>query len=88
MYAPCPCFSCGKQIEYTTNLIRLRDSSIRVLFELDSAIEVAVQGSYGSKYDLTDMMIWICDDCIDQKIEKRVFMINEDVSQNYKESEN
>jgi hypothetical protein len=83
MYTPCPCFSCGKQIEHTIDLISLRDGSIRVLFQLDFAIEVTLQGSYGSRYDLTEMVIWICDDCIDKKMEERVFMINEDVSNDY-----
>jgi hypothetical protein len=88
MYAPCPCFSCGKQIEYTVHLLRSRYGESRTVFELDFAIEVTLQGSYGSRYDLTEMVIWICDDCIDEKIEERVFMINEDVTDNYTESEN
>jgi hypothetical protein len=29
------------------------------------------------------MIIWICDECIEQKMEERVFMINEDITYDY-----
>ena len=66
MYTFCPCFSCGKQIKHNKFL--------------NDAIEIDVFGQYGSKYDLSHMIIWICDNCIEEKMEERVFMINEDVN--------
>ena len=74
----CPCFSCGKQISYLT----FGKSS---LMNLDGAIEVVVEGEYGSKFDLAQMLIWICDECIEEKMKERVIMVNSDVSYSYEE---
>jgi hypothetical protein len=49
----------------------------------EDAIEVLIEGGYGSKFDLSQMLIWICDECIEQKMKERVFMINEDVTNDY-----
>ena len=76
MVTVCPCFSCGKQLTYLT----FKKSS---LMEIDGAIEVVVEGGYGSKFDLAQMLIWICDECIEQKMKERVFMINEDITNDY-----
>jgi len=76
MIAVCPCFSCGKHIDYLT----FGKSS---LMSVEGAIEVLVEGGYGSKFDLSQMLIWICDECIEQKMKERVFMINEDITNDY-----
>ena len=73
MYTPCPCFSCGKQISY------IQDIGLSV----NGAIDIQVYGGYGSVFDLSIMQIWICDDCIKERMEERVFMINEDVTNDY-----
>lgn len=78
MVTVCPCFSCGKQINYLT----FGKSS---LMNLDGAIEIDVEGQYGSKFDLAEMIIWICDECIEEKMKERVIMINSDVSYSYEE---
>jgi hypothetical protein len=77
MYTPCPCFSCGEHIDYLT--FRGKNTSMGI----DGAIQIIVEGSYGSKFDLSQMIIWICDECIEQKMEERVFMINEDITYDY-----
>lgn len=51
---------------------------------LDGAIEVVIEGGYGSKFDLAQMLIWICDECIEEKMKERVIMINLDVNYSYK----
>jgi hypothetical protein len=76
MIAVCPCFSCGKHIDYL-------DFGKSSLMSVDGAIEVIVEGGYGSEFDLCKMLIWICDECIVQKMKERVFMINEDITNDY-----
>jgi hypothetical protein len=78
MVTVCPCFSCGKQLDYLT-------FGKNSLMEIDGAIEVVVEGGYGSKFDLAQMLIWICDECIEQKMKERVFMINEDIDYSYEQ---
>ena len=78
MYTPCPCFSCGKQISYCQD----------IFLATDDANEIQIQGGYGSRFDLSIMIIWICDDCIEQRMEERVFMVNEDVTYDYELEEN
>jgi hypothetical protein len=68
MVTVCPCFSCGKQITYLT-------------FKKSSLMD---EGGYGSKFDLAQMLIWICDECIEEKMEERVFIINEDITDDYR----
>lgn len=77
MVTVCPCFSCGKQINYLT-------FEKSFLMNLDGAIEVVIEGGYGSKFDLAQMLIWICDECIEEKMKERVIMINLDVNYSYK----
>jgi len=43
-----------------------------------------VEGGYGSKFDLSQMLIWICDECIEEKMEERVFIINKDITDDYR----
>lgn len=80
----CPCFSCGKQISY------MKTNNIKTDFALvEDAIEIDIYGSYGSIFDLSHMKIWICDDCIQEKMNERIVMINEDVNSSYEmEDEN
>jgi hypothetical protein len=79
MYTPCPCFSCGKQISYCG----------KSLTNVNDAIEIDLDANYGSRFDLSIMTIWICDDCIEQNMEERVFVVVEDVTYNYEmEKEN
>lgn len=79
MYTPCPCFSCGKQIIYCG----------KSLTNVNDAVEIHLDPNYGSRFDLSLMTIWICDDCIEQKMEERVFMVVEDVTHDYEmEKEN
>lgn len=73
MYTPCPCFSCGKQISY------IQDIGLAV----DGAIDITIYGGYGSMFDLAIMKIWICDDCIEERMEERVVMVIEDVTDDY-----
>lgn len=73
MYTPCPCFCCGKQISY------IQDIGLAV----DGAIDITIYGGYGSIFDLSIMKIWICDDCIEERMEERVVMENEDVTMDY-----
>lgn len=84
MNTVCPCFSCGKQISY------MQTSNIKTDFALvEDAIEIDIYGSYGSIFDLSHMKIWICDDCIKEKMKERIFMVNEDVNDDYEmENEN
>ena len=77
MVTVCPCFSCGKQITYLT----FKKSS---LMDVNDAIEILVKGGYGSKFDLSQMLIWICDECIEEKMEERVFIINKDITDDYR----
>lgn len=77
MYTPCPCFSCGNQIAYCKDFTST----------IDGGIEIDFFGMYGSEYDLSEMIIWICDQCIEQKMEERIFMINEDVTREFKMEE-
>lgn len=74
MYTPCPCFVCENQISYME-----ADNNLTLL---DGAVEVDILGSYGSIHDLSQMIIWICDECIKAKKEK-IFMVNEDYSNDY-----
>jgi hypothetical protein len=78
MYTPCPCFSCGKQITYMWS----QNQNIDLML-VEDAIETDIYGSYGSRFDLAHIKIWICDDCIEEKMEERVFMVNEDVNDDY-----
>lgn len=78
MYTPCPCFSCGKQISYMWS--HMKDTN---LILVEDAIEIDIYGSYGSRFDLAHMKIWICDDCIEEKMQEKVVMINADVNDDY-----
>lgn len=78
MYTPCPCFSCGKQISYMWSQSKDTDFVL-----VEDAIEIDIYGSYGSRFDLAHMKIWICDDCIQEKMKEKVFMVNEDVNDDY-----
>ena len=78
MYTPCPCFSCGKQISYMWSQSKDTDFVL-----VEDAIEIDIYGSYGSRFDLAHMKIWICDHCIQYGMKERVFMVNEDVNDDY-----
>lgn len=69
MYTVCPCFVCGKQISYLKGIPSL----------IDEGVEILIQGSYGSIFDLTEMIIWICDYCLRTR-EDKIFMVNEDTT--------
>ena len=68
----CPCFCCGKQISYVQD----------IFLAIDEGIEIQFFGGYGSAFDLSEMIIWICDQCLKEK-EERVFVVHEDVTFNY-----
>ena len=74
MNTPCPCFICSKQINYL--------EEDKTLTLLDGAVEVELIGSYGSIYDITKMLIWICDECIEER-ESKTFMVNADLLDDY-----
>lgn len=42
---------------------------------LDNAADIRIDGSYGSRYDMTKIMGFICDDCIDQLINEKIVRI-------------
>lgn len=71
----CPCFSCGKQISY----IMWSKQDTPDLMLVENAVEVNVYGSYGSRFDLAHIKIWICDDCLEEKSDRTV-MVMEDVN--------
>lgn len=75
MNAICPCFSCGKQISYMWS--QHVDSNLMMV---EDAVEIDVYGSYGSRFDLSHIRIWICDDCLEQKSDWTV-VIAEDVNE-------
>lgn len=71
----CPCFSCGKQISYMWS--QHQDHDLKMV---EDAIEIDIYGSYGSRFDLSQIRIWICDDCLEQKSDRTV-VIAEDVTE-------
>lgn len=59
MYTPYPCFICDKPIAYLEE---------KYLSNLSNGIEIVFEGSYGSIHDLDSFRAYICDECVQTKL--------------------
>lgn len=63
------CICCKKEIDLLWKDIRPEATN------LDNAADIEISGSYGSRYDLTVISGFICDDCIDKLVNEKIVTI-------------
>lgn len=63
------CICCKREIDLLWKDIRPEATN------LDNAADIEISGSYGSRYDLTVISGFICDDCIDQLVNEKIVTI-------------
>lgn len=63
------CICCKKEIDLLWKDILPETTN------LDNAADIKIAGSYGSRYDLTVLSGFICDDCIDQLVNEKIVTI-------------
>jgi hypothetical protein len=70
------CISCGKE------LIRVFHGNTRTIPpEQDAWCEAVVHivvGGYGSRHDMSELVVGICDDCVDRKVKEGKILVKND----------
>lgn len=70
-----PCVTCGKEINPTNDANNDTDIAVNMMWHQGS---VAIMNcGYGSRYDLTNIVIAMCDDCVEKNLQQgRIAILN------------
>lgn len=66
------CICCNKELEL------LWKDLLPEATNIDNGADIIISGGYGSRYDITTVTGFICDDCIDNLVKKNIVKIKEE----------